>query len=406
MLTQIPFVRRSGIAFRWVIMLFWLKVAVGVLAGKIYEPLAASADTWIYHTEGLKEYHLLFNAPKIYFTNLFQSVYSHGYAGFFSSENSFWNDLKTNLIAKILSVFDVFSGGNYYINVIFYNFFIIPGFVALYKVYTHIFQSVKWPLFIAVFLLPSVLFFGSMVHKDGIILSALGIVFYMIYFKLSGCKFSLVKWGMFLFSLLLIFFFRSFVLILLTPFIAGWVFSVKTKIQPYKVVITGLVLFVICVFGVEMIFGTNPLLEVIVAKRDAFESIDKANTYVESAQLLPTVKSFVTALPHALSVGLLRPFVWDGRLSAFLYPFGLELIVYILIGLWALLRYRNVIKNNFNAFLVFSILFAICWLIFVGYMVPVLGAVIRYRSIYLPFLLTPVFAAIPWPKFLNNLRIK
>ena len=97
--------------------------------------MSSLPDTVVFHQEGLIEYHLLFNNPKEYFSNLFSSGYDNGYAGLFSSTNSYWNDLTSNIIIKFLSICDIFSFGKYYINVIFYNYviffgihWIVPGF--------------------------------------------------------------------------------------------------------------------------------------------------------------------------------------------------------------------------------------------------------------------------------------
>src|SRR5207247_1964971 len=82
---------------------------------------------------------LLFQSPSEYFLNLFQSGYENRYGGFFASDYSWWNDLKSNMFIKFLSILNVFSFGNYYVNVIFYSFITFIGPIALYWVFSVIF---------------------------------------------------------------------------------------------------------------------------------------------------------------------------------------------------------------------------------------------------------------------------
>ena len=53
--------------------------------------------------------------------------------------DSYWNDLRGNIIIKLVSVFNIFSRGDYYINSLFFNFVIFFGayyFVqVIYQIY-------------------------------------------------------------------------------------------------------------------------------------------------------------------------------------------------------------------------------------------------------------------------------
>ncbi len=71
---------------------------------------------------------------------------------FFGSSDSFWNDLKSNVLIKILSVFDIFSFGYYYVNVIFYSFVTMFGPICCFRVMNDVFPGRKITLAL---LLPS-----------------------------------------------------------------------------------------------------------------------------------------------------------------------------------------------------------------------------------------------------------
>ena len=116
------------------VILFLLKVMAGIFYGWIgiyYGQFAYMYDTWGYHELSVIEYKLLFHHPAEYFSNLFHSGYENKYGNFFGPGNSWWNDLKTNMFIKFLSVINILSFGNYYVNVIFYSFITMTGPVAI-----------------------------------------------------------------------------------------------------------------------------------------------------------------------------------------------------------------------------------------------------------------------------------
>ena len=83
--------------------------------GIYYGGMAQMQDTWAYHFNSIQEYQLLFNNPHEYFTNLFNDPYDTGVGGFLAGSDSYWNDLKGNVFVKLLSIFNVFSFGHYYV---------------------------------------------------------------------------------------------------------------------------------------------------------------------------------------------------------------------------------------------------------------------------------------------------
>ena len=128
LVTKVRFFTNSDLSRPQLIILFLLKVMAGIFYGWIglyYGNLAQMVDTWDFHYSAIKESHLLFTHPGEYFTNLFNNPYEGGVTRFFESENSYWNDLHGNVVIKILSIFDIFTFGYYYVNVIFYSFVLL-----------------------------------------------------------------------------------------------------------------------------------------------------------------------------------------------------------------------------------------------------------------------------------------
>jgi len=220
--------------------LFLLKVIAGIGIGWLsLHYYGAGNDYWDLNREGWKEYQLLLSDPGEYFSNIFRSDYGQGYGGLFDSFGSFWNDLKNNLVIKMVSVFDLLSQGNYYINSLFFNFFIFFGHVALYRIFNHLYTQRTTSCIIGCFLLPSTLYFTSGIHRDGMVFLVLALLLYFIFFSLQEGRLG-VNWitGMIICAVLL-FLLRNIVLILLLPALLAWMLSVMRKTPPLRLVHMG-----------------------------------------------------------------------------------------------------------------------------------------------------------------------
>ena len=403
LLTRISFVQKSGLSARIVIALFVIKIIAGIFSGWMLRN-DVNSDTWIYHKDALAEYHLLFNNPSEYFTNLFYTGYQYGYDGVLQFHNSYWNDLKTNLMVKFVSVLHIFSFGHYYVNVVLYNFLVFFGHVALFRTFSNVFKNSGKVLLFTCFLLPSLLLFSSTLHKEGLIFSAISITCYCFYKIVNFTGFVKSKVFMVLLFLLLIFLFRSYIIIVFIPALFAWYISYRKKYSP------AIIFSLIFIAGILIFFITPYFLpsfnlpRLVVQKQTDFLSLGKANSSIEVNNLLPDFKSFLMNSPQALNHTLLRPCMADYSLSLPLVPFIAELLLYqLLFILFLFFRNRQIVDK---CFILFSISFSLFVLLIIGYTVPVLWAIIRYRSIYLPFLLTPIFCSIDYKKIQRFIQVK
>ena len=217
LLTKIKFIRTCGIAPRTILFLFLARVIVGLIYDYINLHYYSISDTVLFQRYGLEEYQLMLHHPKEYLLNIFQNSYSKQYAGFFDTSDSYWNDLRSTLIYKLLSVFNLFSLGNFYINSLFFNFLVFFGSIFFYRTFIKIYPTHKILIIIGLFLLPSFLYFTSGFHRDGLIFLILSIITYY-YYLLLKTKEQIFKWititVIFLIALLLL---RNFVFITIIP---------------------------------------------------------------------------------------------------------------------------------------------------------------------------------------------
>ena len=400
LLVKSRFMVNSGIQPRILIGIFLLKVSLGIANGFIMLHYFNGGDAWDYHAEAIKEYQLLFTDPKEYVLNIFNSAYPTGYSGLFSSVNSYWNDLKVNLIIKLLSVFDIFSGGYYYTNVIFFNFIVLFGNLALYKVYHSIYSGKENILLLSCFLLPSFLLFTSAIHKEGLIVSALGVVVYIIYNSIAKKRISITGIATVLLCSLYIFLQRNFVLIALLPALIAWIIAASKGYRPLKTFVIVYGIGAVIFFTAVIISPSVDLPVYVAQKQAAFLSIRMAHTTIPIDTLQPTFRSFVHNAPQAFDHGMLRPYFFEGRSVPLLYPFAIELLLYqLLFALFIFYPKRNnTLTLNDRSFILSGLFFALSLIMIIGYTIPITGAIIRYRSIYLPFILSPILCSIHWKR--------
>lgn len=385
-ITIIPFFKKCGVN-KWILIaLFVIKVSAGVAYGLFYTlpKYNIGSDTWRFYRLSVPETRWLLTSPISFIKDLFY----YGYAtpgNLFRGENTYWNDLKSNLPIKIMALFNVLTGSRYYVDVIFFNFLFLFGLVAIAKVLFSIFPDRKFRILLGVFLLPSTLFWCSGIHKDGLILSAIGVATYCFWKLLKQAK-SVKYYLLILLSFLVIFSLRSYILFTLLPALLCWLLSEKYGKQKLFIFFSGYVFGLIVFFVVPSFFPSiNPPLFLSI-KRQEFLQLS-AGSQVSGSVLSPTLSGFISFLPEAIDMAFFRPHITEIK-NFFYVPAIIENFFLIVLIILCILRRRRQI--NIPATLLYLFAFAISVLLICGYTVPFTGAIVRYRSLVLPLLVTPL----------------
>ncbi len=257
---------------------------------------------------------------------------------------------------------------------------------------------------VIVFLLPSVLFFGSTIHKDGLVLALIGVTVFNVWQSLQN-HFTFKGILFILLSLLLLFFFRNFVLMAMLPALAAWIMAEKRKLSPVKTFAVIYAATLLLFFTIQYISPKVNLPQYVVQKQADFFKLEKGNTTIQLDTLHAQPGSFLFVAPQAMQHGLLRPFITDVKLSKMLLPLSIELVFYeILILLFFFFRLKGFSFNR--PFILFCLFFGLSLCLVIGYTVPVIGAIVRYRSVYLPFIIAPFVLGIDWDRLATFAKIK
>jgi hypothetical protein len=399
-ITKIKFVQNAALGTKIILLLFGIKVGVGIIGGLVSHYLMHDiSDMHFYTVQSLIEYDNLIHNPKIFFTDSLPSAYENGLGDFFGSSKSFWNDLRNNILIKSMGVLNIFSRGNYFINSLFFNFFGFIGHIALYRVFKAVYPKQKWAIIIGCFLLPSTLYFTSIVSKDIIIFTALSVFCYCLYNGLQN-RFTIKRIIFLVLSFFTILLIRNFIAAILLPCSFAWFISVQYNTKPIKIfgslIIGAFLLVLLTQFLPEKY---NPL-QIIVSKQQAFFSLGVATSQYQNDTLQTNIKSIVSATPRALRHSFLSPYPTEFD-NIYLNGFAVEILCFLLLFV---LSFIYPLKNKTNTFIIYGIVFTSIIFLFTGYITTNAGSLVRYRSIYLPFLIVPILCSIDWKRLGTKLK--
>lgn len=397
LITRIKFIQQTGLNNQWLIGLFVLKVAAGVSYGYYYSTIpnfAASSDSWKFFFDAKSDTQLLYQNPVRYITSILDNPYDREYRHLFSSVNSYWNDLKHIYMVKIVSLFNVLSGSRYYVNVIFFSFVTFFGPIAFIRVMNDVFPGKKLLITCSTFLLPSFLFWSSGIHKDGIVFLLMSLLVYIMYFALKEKKLGVRPVLLIGLCLLAIFPVRNHVVLACIPGLFAWWLAEKYFKRKWIAFVLVTIIGTSVFFGAKFIHPKLDLPISIVLRNKDFSKLG-GNSFLPQRKLEPTFIGFLQNAPQALNHALVRPYVTE-FLSPLYLVSALEILcIWLLVSIWFFRFTDNPYKHSVVQFL---FLVSMVLLLLTGYIVPQLGAIVRYRAIFFPFILVPIIATIDWKK--------
>lgn len=388
LITRLKFFRLVNIPGVWVKILFVLKVIAGCLLGLIYTYYytdRTTADTFKFFDDSKILFHALFNSPKE-FLKIFFDINSDTKECFdicsqmtaWNNQDVLFNDNKT--LVRLNVLFQFFSLGKYYVHVVFLNFFSFTGLIALFKLFQRFSMNKSRIIFILMMFLPSVLFWGSGLLKDGLLLFALGLLLYT-FNNLVTQKYSAYSAVAFIMCLLLLMFTKLYVLFIIIPALVAWFWS---KNDTGKKVIAKFIgcymIYLLIGFNIDKVSEKYDVVDLIYYKQQNFNVLagaSQAKSKIEIPQIIPTAWSLLANAPSAVMRVLVRPTLWDSG-SFFILLSAIENILLVVLAISCLLFPDRKQIHSYQLFC-FSIFFVTCMYALIGLITPILGAMVRYK---------------------------
>jgi hypothetical protein len=389
------FFRPGDVPLKWVKLLFILKVAAGCFLGLLYTYYytdRTTADTFKFFDDSKVLFNALFTAPREFFS-IFFNVHSDTKECFeicaqmnaWNNQDVLFNDNKT--LVRLNVLFHFFSLGKYYVHVVFLNFLSFTGLIALFRLFSGYTNGKSKLLFIFMMFLPSVLFWGSGLLKDGLLLFALGLLLYT-FNNLVTSAYSARSVTAFFLCLVLLMFTKLYVLFIIIPALCAWYWSRADKGK--KVVAKFIACYALYFFAglnVGNVSDKYDVVDLVYYKQKNFNvlaRVTQAKSVIDIPQIAPTAWSLIVHAPSAVLRVLVRPTPFDSA-SPLVFMAALENIFIILTGIFSLVFSRMKINGAMHLFC-FSIFFVICMYALIGLITPILGAMVRYKVPALLFL--------------------
>ena len=231
-------------------------------------------------------------------------------------------------------------------------------------------------MFIALFVIPGIVFWLSGIRGDGLIIFFLGLL--MIHFHKwvnHRSKISLLYVFLAMAGITIL---RSVLLLLLIPALLSWFITVRFRKRLYLTTVVVYLATLILFFGSLLISPQKNLPGFVANKQAAYFKL-RGNTRFDLDTLKPTIKSYALILPQSVNNSFFRPFLWEAK-GLFQIAAAMETILLLLIFflfLWKKEANWNQLLRHPLVFL--PTLFAVTLFIFIGYTIPFPGAIIRYK---------------------------
>lgn len=380
---KIPFVRNSGIRPAFLLLFFGLHVAAGLLHNFIawrYYP--EHGDIWYFYNFSFLARHRL--------TSDF---------ALFLKDNERWTYITHNGIIWIYMFFNFLSFDNLSIDTLLFSFPVFLGNIALFRLFRRRFADSPVSAF-TVFLLPSTLFWTACIHREGMLYMLLGFLLYTFNHWLTTSRPRSAIYASL--CLIFIFYFRFSLLFPILPALTVWYLAENNIPRRRIVQYTGAALLLFIILALSW----PGLPHVIAGRQQEFAGLE-GNSRLPLPLMDGTWTSIIKVFPAALRNGFFEPLPGSGGKTVYL-AFSFELLLIWLIAAAAILHRRSKPaaspapaqspnssqQPNPSSFTLFCLVFTLTGLLLIGAIVPFAGAIVRYRSIFLPFLLAPSLHAL------------
>jgi len=391
----------------------WLKVFGAIALGFIYQYYYGAGDTFSYYSgaQAFTKYFLQDPLGALQFVvsgnDMFFLMEYHDSVDYKFIFRSSFAEVQ---VVKFTGILNTIALGTYTSTAILFGVISMSGSWALYKTFLKVYPDLRREFAIAIFFVPSLVFWGSGILKDSITFAAIGWLTFAAYNMFFERRLTGRNILMILFSVYLIQTIKGYVLLAYVPALTFWlVNSFKSRIpSPFTRRVISPVLIA---SGLGLAFL---LLEQISASLGKF-SLENLETVAQSTQIWHTVVSgetgsayslgnadigsvsgFPSVFPAAVNVTLFRPYIWEAGGIVMLMS-ALESLAILGLTLYAffkggLLRSLRLISSS--PFVQFCLVFSLIFAFAVGFTAYNFGALVRYKIPMLPFYLAMLFIII------------
>ncbi|MDB4533309.1 hypothetical protein N9242_00435 [Vicingaceae bacterium] len=382
-----PFFKDENIPQKWFLGVFGIKVIAGVLLTLIYSNYysdRSTADIFKYFDDGKILFDAFESNPKDYLQMMFGiNSDTEYFNSIYYQKMKFWTRAyedglvsDTHIIIRFNALLQFFSFGYFNVHNVFMNFISFIGLVALFKAFKHFLKGKERILFLIISLIPSVLFWGSGLLKEGIIFLGLGLFLYSFFKLTSEFKLKYILIG--LIGILLIVYTKLYLIVALFIPIVGFSLNKAFKRTFYGYLFSS-VTFMLLINLIPLINPQLNFVKQIVGKQLTFSRFI-ASVETNSGFSIPELSnglSLLKNIPNALLNTILRPFLWESNSAFILMSFAENTLLLVFITICLIFSKKMSISQK-NVFY-FCFIFTFTLFVLIGLTTPTFGAIVRYK---------------------------
>ncbi len=329
--------------------------------------------------------------------------------------NNVWKNQRSLMMIKLVSVFNLFTGDNYWLTAFYFSFFSFWGMWLLANTLSKRFPAGSYAALLGFVFFPSVVFFSSGLNKESLALASIGFMAARFLAYLAPQKrsvsYHLMSILIYVLGAVILALMRFYYLAALLACIGAFVGSIlilkfleKWRIQ-FPAYGQVLLMFSLSAFLLWLATLSSPLLHLDYFWYAIVYSHNLSYIFSEQHDLIHysilggngyiTLDAnwwsmFVNA-PMAFFSALFRPFIWEAGGNKLKIIYGLENFVVLLMTFWAVVFLWNHRKET-DTYLKINTLLLVAFLMYLAVVLtlvalasPNLGSLARYRVGAYPF---------------------
>lgn len=362
-------------------------------------------DTFAYLGISNKLYLLILQKPSIIFEVFSPNLESKSIEFFqFIKDIDFYAEWDTYTVILFATAINFITLGLPFATTVVFSAISFTGLWKLYLIIKRIFPDKKIEALIACLFVPSVVFWGSGVLKDTLVMGFFGFFLHSFFSVILYREFKFKNWFWLVVSPTIIALIKPYIILSIIPALLFFFLSLTTnRIKNLVVKFVVLPLVVILVSGLSIYaivkigdffpqYSTERVLD--TAQKYQLHHYAGGNVNAEGAgsgyslgDYEATFSGVLAQVPLAINVTLFRPYLWEIRNAGMLIS-AFESFVFLIITVFIL--FKSGFINSFkiirgHEFLIFSTVFFLFFAFAVGFSSYNFGALARYKIPCLPF---------------------
>ncbi len=380
-----------------------------ITLGIVYFFYYKGGDTINYFDHGSKYiYEAFYNDPIVGLKLIFAEGIHTGDVIKYSSKIWFYRDQASYFVIRVAGVFDLFTIHTYTATACMFAFASFLGLWVMFNTFYRICSKLHRSFAIAIFFVPSLIFWGSGIMKDTITLSALGWLTYAIFNIFVFRRRIVFSILCLLVSFYVIYTVKIYIVLCFVPVTVFYLLtknSIKySHISVYKYVAKPLIIamaLLIGYFGVSKIGENNHRYSIeklshtaeITAQWINYVSITQGGATYSLGDTDFSPLGIIRKTPLAIWVALFRPHPWEIR-NPIMVLASLEATIMLFFAVYIFQKsgVKNVIKIVRKSPLIkFCLSFAVFFAFAVGISTYNFGSLMRYKIPLIPFFLISLY---------------